>query len=77
MYNKISLNRWMKRELTVNTNDYVDSCGEVNATLLAERCAEQFNLYEDEIDYNIPELIFDIAAETSIAYERSSLCGTA
>lgn len=38
--------------------------GEVNSTLLAEMTAAQLSLYED-LDGEIPQLVFQIAAELS------------
>jgi hypothetical protein len=35
---------------------------ELNHTLLAERTAEELDLYEDHYDYIIPEEVFEIAA---------------
>lgn len=38
-----------------------DDYGEINCTILAERTAEDLDLYLDKIDYVIPEEVFDMA----------------
>ncbi len=37
--------------------------GEVNFTLLAEQTANDLNYYKDQIDYEIPEEVFEIALD--------------
>lgn len=61
---KISPKYWMKQELNFNLDDYLEY-GEINCTKLAENCADALNLYIDEIDYQIPEYVFDIAFDVS------------
>ena len=47
-----------------NKNHYIDGItGELNYTGLAEDTAGNFDLYEDDIDYKIPEIIFELAGE--------------
>lgn len=53
---------YMRREAQI----YVDSCGDVNATELAESAAAEFDIYADEND--IPDWLFDLAAE--VAWEN-------
>jgi len=57
--------QWMKK----NIEDYIDECGEVDCTSLAENCADNFYIYEDEIDFKIPDEIFDLAVEASQWFE--------
>lgn len=59
---KLQVREWMVKELRYWIRNYMDT-GEINCTLLAECCAEALNLYEDEIDFVIPEEIFDMAVD--------------
>ena len=54
---------WMRAELTYEPETY-DDCNEVNCTLLAETCASELDLYEDDGE-TIPEWVFDLAVEVS------------
>lgn len=66
--------RWMGNHV----DEYVDDCNEVNATGLAEACAASLDAYEDTIDYNIPAIVFDVAAEVANAWEEGqSECASA
>lgn len=56
----------MIEELQMNFSEY-DDCGEVNCTKLAENMAEAHDLYEDNVDYEIPEHVFE---QAFIASER-------
>lgn len=58
--NKDAVRRWMAQ----NAGSYYD-CGEVNTTLLGEDAAGEFDLYEDEEEYIIPECVFELAAEVA------------
>ena len=54
-----------------NVREHVDPrTDEVNATALAEACAQAFDYYEDDADATIPEEIFDIAAEYAIEHDN-------
>ena len=65
--NNITNFNWMMRELNRNFKHYDDS-GEVNCTLLAENCADSLDLYEDDDDYTIPEVVFDDAVLAADKY---------
>ena len=60
---KTLITNWMIRELDDDYDSY-DDCGEINTTLLAENCAQDLNLYEED-DETIPEEVFEIAFEVS------------
>lgn len=50
---------WMKK----NAFLFIDNkTGEVNLTRLAEECANENNFYLDDIDFEIPEELFELAA---------------
>lgn len=49
--------RWMTKELRYNRMEYLDCANVLNATLLAENYANYL-----DIDYDIPEEIFDTAS---------------
>jgi hypothetical protein len=53
------VNRWM----SLNREDYIDQCGELDCTKLAEEAADMFNLYENDDEATIPEWVFEMAAE--------------
>lgn len=50
---------WMIRELQAERGSYEDASGCCFNTLLAENCASALGLYIDEIDYEIPEWVFE------------------
>jgi hypothetical protein len=57
----VKIRKWMRNELTSNTEDYLDtSCNVLNATLLAEAADAHF--YPDNQD-NPSDDLFEIAAE--------------
>jgi hypothetical protein len=56
-----NVKKWMKK----NKNQFIDSCNEVNLTALAEAAAEEFNLYIVDMDYMIPDEVFDLAVEAA------------
>lgn len=64
----ITPKNWMIQELNFHMDDYLE-WGEINTTKLAENCADCLNLYIDEIDYEIPEEIFDLAFDVSEQYK--------
>jgi hypothetical protein len=54
---------WMRN----NFREHVDgSCNELNMTTLSESAADNFNLYEDEVDYTIPEWVFELATQVKV-----------
>jgi hypothetical protein len=57
-YDRRAVERWM----TQNLRHHIDrSTDEANTTSLAEAAADQFNVYEDNHQYKIPDEIFDLA----------------
>ena len=70
--------RYMINEILTYPQLYVDyMTGEVNATTLAEDCANVFNLYEadpcqssDVVEYLPADFLFDIAADIATDYEK-------
>ena len=52
-----------------SVSDYLDECGEVNATGLAEMAAAWFYIYEDSTEFKIPVWVFDLAAEVALEFE--------
>lgn len=68
---KIKLMNEMVKELTYDFPIY-DDCGDVNYTLLAENMADKFDLYEDNVDYVIPEWVFDIAVNAGEKYKKQN-----
>jgi hypothetical protein len=50
------------------------SCNVLNLTHLAEDAAEEFNLYEDEIDFVIPEWVFDLAYDIDKVLIQRGIC---
>ena len=68
-WDKTKTKRWMEQ----NVKDYVDrKTDEVDATGLAEAAANEFNIYENQQDYDIPEEVFDLAVDVSTAWERKN-----
>ena len=59
---------WMRR----NVAAYVDGCGEVNATKLAEDAACECNAHVGD-DYEIPEEVFDLAVIVAEDAEKRAL----
>ena len=53
---KEEIRKWMRA--LVELND-----GELDATHVAEEAADEFNIYENEIDFPIPEWMFELSAE--------------
>lgn len=54
----------IKRVMRQHINECRDSStNELNHTLLAERAADILDLYVDHENYDIPEEVFEIAAE--------------
>ena len=65
-YTEEEVKSWMKS----NVSEYLDEVGEVNSTKLAEDAAQEFDLYEGEEDAEIPEWVFDYAAELAFEEEE-------
>ena len=55
-YNQAYIN-WIVHNMNNHQDPITD---EYNYTTITEELAAQFNLYEDEIDYEIPEDVFDM-----------------
>jgi len=68
MMNITKIRDWMRKELSLNFEEYND-CGEINCTLLAENCCEELDGYEGE-DYDIPEEFYDLAVEIAENFEE-------
>lgn len=54
---QIKVKRWMR----IHLSEYVDECGELDCTKLAEDAAQEFDLYEGD-DCDIPEWVFEASA---------------
>lgn len=65
------IRNWMRREIRHHASIYIDEFNEINATKLAEDCANEFDLYEDD-DCTIPQEVFDIAADVALNWEKSN-----
>ncbi len=66
-WDKSKVKRWMQQHV----RDHVDrQTDEVNNTSLAEEAASEFNIYEDNRDYEIPEEVFDLSLEVGNAWEK-------
>ncbi len=64
---------WMEAALRTEPNDpaWIDAVtGETCATRLAEDCADHFDDYLDRIDWEIPQHIWDAAAEVAISRDE-------
>lgn len=61
---------WMKNALLYDYESY-DDCGEVICTKLAEDCADELNLYENEDEGTISEDMFELAVDVANWYEKS------
>jgi hypothetical protein len=63
--------RQVKNWMTNCISEFVDPVtDEVNLTLLAEEACEHFNAYENEDDYRIPDVFFELAFDVGKRYER-------
>ncbi len=70
----IKARRWMFRALNQRVSEYRVG-EELNCTKLAEDCAEDMDLYEDHVDYKIPEELFDLAVKVTEEWEETYLSG--
>jgi hypothetical protein len=57
---------WMRN----NLRSYVDRCGEINCTLMAENAADEFDVYLGNPEYTIPTWVFDEAVD-AVEYGRT------
>ena len=59
---KNKVKNWMKQ----NYDHHIDHMtGEINSTSLAEEAADMHDLYEDHVDWNIPEEVFEWSQEVA------------
>jgi len=58
MTNRDLVRMWMMAEV----EDYDDGI-DINCTRLAEDAADEYDLYDDDIDFTIPEWVFELAFE--------------
>jgi hypothetical protein len=65
---KKNARRFMQLELARDPADYLD-CGEVNRTLLAERCADELDLTRPP-EHAIPDWAFDLAHDVASHHEQ-------
>jgi hypothetical protein len=71
---KPKVKQWMTR----NVHEYVDhATDEVNCTALSEAAASEFNLYENDREFTIPSVVFDLAVDVAKPYEKSLKSKTA
>lgn len=63
--------KWMIVMLQKDPKTYQDSAGEWNCTLLAEDCANIFDIYENE-NFDIPEWVFDLAVDVTEDFNDQS-----
>jgi len=60
----ITFKNKVKKWMTQNYDHHVDHMtGEINTTSLAEEAADMYDLYEDHVDWNIPEEVFSWSVE--------------
>lgn len=56
--------REIKNYMLANSVDHIDNTtGSVNSTALAEDTTDHFDLYENEVDYAIPEWVYELALD--------------
>jgi hypothetical protein len=65
-YNKYDVERWMKQW----AGEYLDDCGEVNMTELAESACDEFNGQGPAPNYDTPEEFFELAFRVAEWFER-------
>lgn len=75
---KLPTKRQIKHYMLNHYWEYIDQCDEVNATYLAEDAALYFSdlgyeVYLDNVTYDIDELFFDCAVDVSIMYDSRKL----
>jgi hypothetical protein len=57
------LKSFVKSWMRSHANEYLDECGELNTTRLAEDAAEDFELCGDDLQATIPEWVFETATD--------------
>lgn len=77
MDRKVCTEKGSRREhaehyMRLRVEEHIDSCGEVNMTALAEETADAGDLYEDDIEYGIPEWVFELAYDIAQEFEKSA-----
>lgn len=60
--------KWMRDELLM-CRDLYDDCGEINCTMLAENCADAFDIYVGP-EEDIPEWVFDLSVDISAKFQN-------
>lgn len=60
-----SIEKKVRAWMTQHVDEYVDECNEYDCTKLAEDAAQEFDLYEDNDTFTIPEWVFDLAVEVT------------
>jgi hypothetical protein len=60
---------WMTKEVGNHVDRKTD---EVNTTSLAEAAASEFNIYEDNRDYKIPDDLFDLSTQVGEVWEKKN-----
>lgn len=63
---KQTVYRWMQN----HASEYLDECGEINTTHLAEAACQEFDAYGPPPTYDAPEEYFDWAVEVEAWYFR-------
>lgn len=59
-WNRLEVKRWM----VANRQEHIDpKTNELNCTSLAESTAQEFDIYENDIDFPIPEELFEMAGK--------------
>ena len=61
--NRDLVRQWMKD----NAADYDDGI-DINCTRMAEDAADQYDIYDDDIDFTIPEWVYELAVEVEAWY---------
>jgi hypothetical protein len=61
----------VKKWMLSNYRDYVDPVtDELNCTMLAEQAANMFDLYNNDMEFDIPEEVFEWASEVSMQLKK-------
>ena len=61
---------WLLYEFRYNKKEYLDECNELNYTKIAEDCANSLNIYENEVDYKIPDWLFSMVIDVAEKFEQ-------
>jgi hypothetical protein len=65
-----TLKSYVKAWMREHTSEYVDPCGEVDMTRLAEQAADEFDMAGDDFQATIPAWFFDMAVDVAIMREE-------